>query len=48
MRKESLFNEMTFLEKRRKDKAFGKYVNSVKNTMKLKNYPKITVSKADL
>lgn len=34
MKNESAFNDMSYLEKRKKDKAFGKMV---KNTMKIKN-----------
>lgn len=37
LRKESEYHNMTYLEKRRKDKAFGKLVKSVKKQMKDKN-----------
>ncbi|MBI2416755.1 MAG: ribosome small subunit-dependent GTPase A [Ignavibacteriales bacterium] len=36
MRKESAYNEMTYVEKRQKDKKFGKYINSVVKTLKAK------------
>lgn len=34
LKKESEFYEMSYLEKRKKDKAFGKYIKSVKKQMK--------------
>jgi ribosome biogenesis GTPase / thiamine phosphate phosphatase len=34
LRKESEFNEMSYLEKRRKDRAFGRFIKSAKKDMK--------------
>lgn len=34
LKKESEFYEMSYLDKRRKDKAFGKFIKSVKKQMK--------------
>ncbi len=36
MNKESAYNEMSYLEKRRKDRQFGKFVKSVMKTKKKK------------
>jgi ribosome biogenesis GTPase len=33
LRKESEFHEMTYLEKRKKDRAFGRHVSKVKKDM---------------
>ena len=40
MNKESTYNEMSYLEKRKKDKQFGKLVKSVMKHKKSQSYPK--------
>ena len=37
MKKESTYHEMSYLEKRRKDKEFGKFCKSVMKHIKYKN-----------
>ena len=37
MTKESAFNEMSYLEKRHRDKQFGKFIKSAKKSMKIKD-----------